>query len=527
MKYKIIIKSGIFSAIIVIIFSCTQINRVEVPENVQAVLEKSGDNRKELEKVINAYQHPEDSSKLKAAFFLISNMEEKCFIRFTVVDSTEKDIGFNVLNYPDYNKMISGWDSLEDMYGKLHQKKEEIVIDYNTITSSFLISNIDLAFKAWTENPWARHIKFDQFCEYILPYRSTNEPLENWRTYFYDKYSWVKDSVKQKNDPIEASILINNDIKSWFTFDPRFYRQSTDQGLSNMLKNKIGRCEDMTNLTIFAMRSMGIPVMSDFTPYWAKTGNNHAWNAIIDTTGKVIIFMGAESNPGVYKLNRAISKVYRKTFAKQQNSLAAIKDEWEKAPRYINRNNIVDVTRDYVPVADVNLTLEKEIPDSANFAYICVFNTGEWKVIQWSKIADGRTVTFTDMGKDIAYLPAYYVNEKIIPAGKQFILTKEGAIVFNESDTKNLTTIKLISTTRKITKNATDNIEQTFFKDGENYELFYWNYGWISLGKQKAAGKPLVFKNVPSNALYWLIAEKTRKEERIFTINENGEQVWW
>ncbi|MCK4689998.1 MAG: transglutaminase domain-containing protein, partial [Candidatus Marinimicrobia bacterium] len=297
MKYKIKIKSVIFSAIILILFSCTQINRVEVPENVQTVLEKSGDNRKELKKVINVYQHPEDSLKLKAAFFLISNMEEKGFIRYTVVGSTEKDIGFNVLNYPDYNKMISGWDSLEDMYGKLHQKKEEIVIDYNTITSGFLINNIDLAFKAWTENPWARHIKFDQFCEYILPYRSTNEPLENWRTYFYDKYSWVKDSVKQKNDPIEASILINNDIKSWFTFDPRFYRQSTDQGLSNMLKNKIGRCEDMTNLTIFAMRSMGIPVMSDFTPYWAKTGNNHAWNAIIDTTGKVIIFMGAESNP--------------------------------------------------------------------------------------------------------------------------------------------------------------------------------------------------------------------------------------
>ena len=88
-----------------------------------------------------------------------------------------------------------------------------------------------------------------------------------------------------------------------------------------MLKNKIGRCEDMTNLTIFAMRSMGIPVMSDFTPYWVKTGNNHAWNAIIDTTGKVIIFMGAESNPGIYKLNQVISKVYRKTSGFQKRTL--------------------------------------------------------------------------------------------------------------------------------------------------------------------------------------------------------------
>ena len=77
----------------------------------------------------------------------------------------------------------------------------------------------------------------------------------------------------------------------------------------------------MINLTIFAMRPMRIPVMSDFTPYCVKTGNNHAWNAIINTNRNVIIFMGAESNPGIYKLNQVISKVYRKTSGFQKRTL--------------------------------------------------------------------------------------------------------------------------------------------------------------------------------------------------------------
>ena len=519
-------KKVILSFIIAVFISACQ-SGYEVPANVAEVLQKSADNRSELEKVIRHYQNPEDSLKLKAAYFLIGNMGQQSYIHYIVADSNGNDMRFNVLDYPDYDKMVQAWDSLETIYGKIENKPDTIIYDYDLVTAKYLINNIDLAFKAWEEFPWAKHINFQQFCEYILPYRSTNEPLENWRSYFYKKYQWVRDSIKNSDDPVEAAILINNDIKSWFTFDSRFYRQSTDQGLEEMLKNKMGRCEDMTNLAIYAMRAMAIPVMSDFTPYWAKTGNNHAWNAIIDKNGRVIIFMGGLNNPGEYELEQAKAKVYRKTFAKQPNSLAAIKPKWEKAPHYINRDNIIDVTRDYTPVSDVKLTLEKDVPDSANYAYICVFNTGEWKAIHWSAIDAGKKVNFTDMGRDIAYLPAYYVHEKIIPASPPFILTKEGKIVFLKANTKKIIRVKLISTTQKVTRNATDNIKRTFLNPGMKYKLFYWDGNWKELGEKQAGKGPLVFNNVPSNALYWLVAENSRKQERIFTIDAKGRQVWW
>jgi hypothetical protein len=131
------------------------------------------------------------------------------------------------------------------------------------------------------------------------------------------------------------------------------------------------------------------------------------------------------------------------------------------------------------------------------------------------------------MGRDIVYLPAYYRLKKIIPAGVPFILSAEGNIIPLNPRTDKPHSVKLVSTTRKITKNATDNIERAYFKKGLKYRLYYWNVGWKIIGGKKASGKALIFANVPENALLWLTAENSRKQERIFTIDKNGKQVWW
>ncbi len=524
LKEEVNMKKGVLVVILVVSVLFGQ----NYSDNVKSVLNKAGSNRAELEKVISHYsENPADSLKLRAAYFLIGNMGEQFYAHFIIADSLNHNLHFNVLDYPNYSKMVEAWDSVEAKVGTINNRRDNTVYDYKVITADYLINNIDLAFNAWQNFPWAHHINFKQFCEYILPYRGSNEPIENWRHYFYKKYAWVIDSVKDKSDPVEATILINNDLRKWFKFDSRFYRQSTDQGLTEMLKNKMGRCEDMTNLAIYAMRAMGIPVTSDFTPYWAKTGNNHAWNTVINKNGKPVIFMGGLTNPGEYKLNQAKAKVYRKMFAKQKETLAAIIPDREKAPPYINRNNIIDVTKEYEPVADVSLILDVPVPDSITFAYIAVFNSGEWKALGWSKISKGNKVTFKNMGLDIAYLPVYYKDEKVIPAGSPFILDKNGKVIPFTPNLQKGITIKLVSTTRKVTKNATDNIDKAFFKKGEKYRLYYWNYGWEKIGEQTASDGPLIFKDVPSGALYWLVKENSKKEERIFTIDQTGKQIWW
>ncbi|TFF36140.1 discoidin domain-containing protein [Mucilaginibacter psychrotolerans] len=61
---------------------------------------------------------------------------------------------------------------------------------------------------------------------------------------------------------------------------------------------------------------------------------------------------------------------------------------------------------------------------------------------------------------------------------------------------------------------------------GSDYELFYWDNSWISLGTQTAKGYFLDFQNAPKNALYWLRCKTGGKEERIFTMKGKN-QLWW
>ncbi len=495
------------------------------PPVVTEVIEAAGENRIELEKAISHYTLEGDSLKLEALFYLIANIKNHCYVTYDLIDSAGTHIDFNVLDYPDFSTMKAHCDSLEVQYGELDFRKKEKIYDYQTISLDFLVTQIDYAFKAWQEKPWAEGHSFSSFCEYVLPYRGSNEPLEPWRDFFWHKYEDIESRMSDSSDPIEAACIINDDIKSWFSFDSRFYYHPVDQGLSEMLENRMGRCEDMTNLTIYAMRANGLAVTSDYTPYWANTGNNHAWNAIVTPDGRVIPFMGAERNPSKYHLANKLAKVYRKMFSEQKENLAFQERKQEKTPKYISGKSYIDVTADYVDVCDVTIPLARDVSDSANIGYLCVFNSGEWKAIHWGKIVDGEVV-FSDMGLDIAYLPVLYIEGEIAPFANPFILHTDSSIRELQPKGDKTISVRLISTTRRKQVISTDGIEKVFFTPGQEYELFYWRDSWVSLGKSVAGAEPLVFHGVPAGLLYWLTAEGSDKEERIFTV-ENGNQVWW
>ncbi len=498
---------------------------VDYPPEIQQVLAKAGENRGELENVLEYFERRNDTLGLSAAQYLISNLEGHRYTIYGLYDSSRSEIRFDVLAYPDYGTLVEAWDEIEAERGPLNFEKKDDIKDIDVITADYLIENITWALRAWRERPWCRNLSFEDFCAYVLPYRGSGEPLESWRQAFWERYRDLEQEMANPEDAIEAARFINSDIKSWFSFDPRFYHHPTDQGFGEMMTNRMGRCEDMTNLTIYAMRANGLAVTSDYTPHWANTGNNHAWNAIVTPDGRVIPFMGAEANPGEYELANRAAKVYRKTFAQQEDNLAFRKQEQEKVPPWLEGKNYIDVTADYTDVCDVVLTLDKPAEDSTHYAYLCVFNSGEWKAIQWGRI-QGQKVLFTDMGKDIAYLPMFYVSEELVPAAAPFILQKDGRIRVLVGKTGQKTTVKLVAMSRPPSENAAEVAEETFLTSRQEYELFYWSDGWQSLGKAVASGHPLEFCDVPMGFLYWLVSVDSQKEERIFTI-ENGRQAWW
>jgi hypothetical protein len=273
------------------------------------------------------------------------------------------------------------------------------------------------------------------------------------------------------------------------------------------------------------MRAIGLAVTSDYTPYWANAGGNHAWNALVLPEGKVIPFMGAESNPGDYHLPNKMAKVYRKMYAEQTDNLAFQKNKQAKVPGWLAGKSYIDVTAAYTPVCDIVVNFEKAVPDSVDYAYICVFNSGEWQAVDWGKII-GDSVMFTKIGVGIVYLPALYLNEEIVPYGPPFILHDDCTTETLHADLSKAHMIDLTSTTGRKLEVATDGIHKQSLKPGTEYELFYWQDQWQSVGKATADKKGISFSNVPEGCLYWMVADSSDNDERIFTL-ENGKQVWW
>jgi hypothetical protein len=499
---------------------------IQYPATVDSALVKADSNKAELEKVIAHYRESGDTLKLQAAYYLIGNMDGHSYMVFGLYDSAKVEYPFDVMAYPNLDSLQISFDSLASAHPSLDFGKKQLTEDLRVITADFLIKHIDEAFMAWRDLPWAKSLSYTDFCEYVLPYRGSNEPLEDWRQYFLDKYADLPSKMKDPSDRIEATKLINIDIKSYFTFDSRYYYHPTDQGLSEMLKNHLGRCEDMTNLAIYAMRANGLAVTSDYTPYWANSGNNHAWNSILLADGRVVPFMGAEAEPGEYHLWNKLAKVYRKMYSQQPQNLIFQPRKQKKVPAWLAGKSYIDVTSDYVATSDVTINLTEKAPDSVDIAYLCVFNDGAWRPIHWGRI-DGKKVTFNAMGRDIAYLPVYFVKEdSITPAGNPFILTATGEInefPMGACDTK--APVSLLSTTARADAPSTDGIAKSSLEKGKTYELFYWEDAWVSAGTAEATAEPLKFE-APPNTIYWLVQKDSNHDERIFTYDD-GKQIWW
>jgi hypothetical protein len=483
--------------------------------DARRTLARAGENRDELEKVLRHYQREGDPLKLEAAEFLIGNMDGHGYAVAALYDADKNEIEFDALDYPAFNDALEAIEALEAEHGGLDFKRKRFQADSRTVTADYLIENIDLAFQAWRAKPWAKDLSFRTFCEYVLPYRGSNEPINSWRPACLERYADLPGKLTDQDDLHEAGGLIRRDVHQWVRFSDLYYLHPTDQGFDEMNARGRGRCEDISNMMGYAMRANAIPVTTDYTPFWADRDNNHAWEVILDADGQ-----------GRAGLSNRAAKIYRKTFAIQSDSLGAIKTDRESVPKWLAGRNFIDVTSQYLDTSEVTIELENEAPDGARFAYLCVFNGGEWKAIHWGMIEDGR-VTFTAMGRRIAYLPAYYVQEELRSAAPPFILDEQGNVRPLRGDSHETLTLEITATT-PATPDADTRIDRPMIvvKPGRVYELFVWDDGWRSLGTQVAGDEPVSYPSAPAGALFWLVEEGSRRLERIFTI-EDGRQVWW
>jgi len=485
----------------------------ELPESTAKVIQNSG-NEIELQKVVAYYRQGNDDRKLRALFFLIDNMQYKVHPQGQGVNNYASLLD-SLSNTPTERKewLEHIFDSLKvhsniHIPGSFHYNS-----DLATIRSQDLIEHIDGAFKAWNY-PWAKSLTFEQFCHYLLPYKIVDENPMVWNTQVQDKFENLTDSLKGVTDPYAICLAINAQLKQ--TFKIRSVPTYWDLDFNQLDKIRSGKCYQATQYTTYIMRALGLPVTMDFTPYWGNMNGGHEWNALI-YNGKPIPFVGSESDPGKTKIDLAMQrkrgKVFRRTYEIQQNSLLFLTQGSEEIPQLFKNYHMEDVTKEYIPVSDIDLDLTT-VSSTFKYVFLAVFNRQEWTPIDWAENNNNKGL-FKNIGRGIAYLPVYYSEGNLIPAGKPFLLEQNGIVKFlNNTGKKEEVTIK-----RKGPRGPG-------IVEGNEYELLFWEDGWRNLGKKAAQADSITFVGVPQHSLLWIRSKDKSSNERIFQY-ENENQIWW
>jgi hypothetical protein len=419
-------------------------------------LDFAGENRKQLEQVLDYYAKPADSLKLKAAEFLISNMPE----HYGRKNNNASDI-FSVLDTVSYyrnslsnDEKIRIVDSLIRLNGSVNaayadNSDSTIINDANIINANYLISNIEFAFRAWQKAPWGKKVSFQDFCEYILPYRIRNEQIQSWRPGFYQKYYTQAVKIEAKDLKAVFSQMKSNtegETSLSAIFNDHY---PLEQNIGDIAKGKIGACETVCFYAVEAMRSAGLPVALDYIPHWGNINssyhhishlvdhstrpsllNNDNNNIYLNTWGIVDfssdfngnhhVFTVADMPSGLYVQHiKTIPKVYRYMYSAN----AELRDINLSVPGqyvapFFKKLNLRDVTEDYVKTGFVHIDIKPEF-SKYKVVYLCTFNTVGWQAVALNKIIN-NTAVFKKVGFNVMYLPAVYDSGRYIPINKPF-----------------------------------------------------------------------------------------------------------
>ena len=487
----------------------------QYPVAVQAVLAKAGANKIELTKALDFFYQKGDSLKIKAIEFLVANMDIHYSASYYWQDSSGRKVPYNELAYPTYADAIDALQSLKQQNSQL-TPVAFTYRDIDSIKADFLIDNVERAFEVRLRS-WAEKITFDQFCEYILPYRASIEPLQNWRGTYQQKFGWINDSANGKT--MEATLqYFANDQKKWFinTYDIENRKEPLPRlGSLQLLQRKKGPCEDIADLMVFALRSQGILVTNDMVSYWATSTGSHFFNSTLNDSLQPIRFDVSSSTVRFTTFAREPAKVIRTTFSKQPNTPAFFDIEKNIPNCFLRAKNIIDVTKEYWPVRDLTVPVFSNTTQP-KLAYAAVFNGLAWRPTWWAKVLDGQAL-FTNMCQGAVFLPMYCINGIMVAAGYPMASGYNNTLIL-KPDTINHRSIHIKQQDKYL-----------IFRPGKNYKLYYWNKSWVLLGAQKAQEKAveLVFDKAPRNALYLLLPEYSQGKERPFMITDTGERIWW
>lgn len=151
--------------------------------------------------------------------------------------------------------------------------------DKETLSAEFLTENLDLAFKARTEFPWAKQVPADIFLNDVLPYAVFDETREAWRGSFLEQ---ARPIVKDAKTATEAVQALNREFFNLVKVHYNTGRKQPNQSPSESAALGKATCTGLSIILVDACRAVGIPARAVGTPMWANERGNHTWVEIWD-----------------------------------------------------------------------------------------------------------------------------------------------------------------------------------------------------------------------------------------------------
>lgn len=158
--------------------------------NLDFSLENAGENKDELEKVLEHFKDDPNPLKYESAKFLIENLP---FHQSTTGEEAEK--------YAEaYISMAQEAKEFRDSIIKAKSKtigatSFKNVSDLKTVDAEFLIRSINEACDVWSKVNWNKEYDKSLFFNYVLPYRLFNEPKSYWRESIRQDFPYLVDPV--------------------------------------------------------------------------------------------------------------------------------------------------------------------------------------------------------------------------------------------------------------------------------------------------------------------------------------------
>lgn len=459
-----------------LLFSCTS---NDVDRQIKLVLLSAGENRIELEKVLNYYTiEKPDKEKLDATRFLLANMKwhqsyiikkQKTDLLDTLIYQADSILYAYFQSHPAdslRSKQLYGiiLDHKNQFYEKIKNYSSPFYNTYKqydseNISARQLIAQIEHAFEQRKRFSYLKTMPFGNFCEYVLPYQVIPDYPTGEMPYVYASIfnKYFENIIP---DSLQSNAKRYNDVKYCLQSFFYHYLDKYYLGYKSFFLNYNEECVPVAYYGAAILRACGFPTTVELNSAYKQYQGKHFRTAIQRTDGKWERYNFGNNahimqNMEFDNVNNFMN-VYRMMYSEQKNSPFFLKKKKEFVPKDLNSPFIKDVTSELIQT--ISLTLPFQVKSNNRLAYLATFNSAMpegYVPVTWGKINKlTNRVTFDCVIPGRIYFPIYY-TEIGVPTlfGHAFFLNESMELV-KYPEEKEVNIYQIINLTRKFPRKA-------------------------------------------------------------------------